>query len=575
MSSEAYATERWLRQVQRCSAVTAMGGTRRSLPARTHGYSFSSEAASMETNLSSRAWTRRRFLRTIGILAAGSVPAGAVAYELARAAGAGPGSSPSPGPLLAALGSEAPAGGSDVTGSGAPAGRRSFLSRPDLAPPVVSVGTPARSVAPGYVFLTPNNGAGVDGPTIVDNDGELVWMRPDTGQHATDFRVSQYLGRPVLTWWEGSTYGGIGSGECVIADGRYREIARIRAGTGRTVDLHELEITPQGTALFFADAIVDGSRQLAGGKPLPWPVVDCAIQEVDIATGALLWEWHAIDHIALDESLAGTPTTAGSAYDYAHTNAIQLQTDGSLLVSARNTSTIYRIERPGGTIAWRLGGRRNDFRIGPGASFGWQHDARIRPDGTLTVFDDEAPPVPARALVLRLDESARTADLVRAYSRPSPDLVSSQGNVQLLANGNVFVGWGSTPYCSEFSPDGRLLFDAAFPSAVQSYRDFRCEWVGEPADDPAIAVDSAAGGLTVHASWNGATEVARWDVLAGERADSLTVVASAPRSGFETSIPAASAASLVAARAFDAAGHVLGTSAVVATAAAPSPSAAV
>ena len=183
--------------------------------------------------------------------------------------------------------------------------------------------------------------------------------------------------------------------------------------------------------------------------------------------------------------------------------------------------------------------------------------------------------VPARALVLRLDETARTADLVRAYARPQPDLVSSQGNVQLLANGNLFVGWGSTPYCSEFSPDGRLLSDAAFPVAVQSYRDFRCEWVGEPADSPAVAVDPTGGPLTVCASWNGATKVARWDVLAGERADSLAVAASAPRSGFETAIQLATVASLVAVRASDASGRVLGTSAVVATGRAPSPSAGV
>ncbi len=528
----------------------------------------------METNLSSRAWTRRRFLRTVGILAVGSVPAGAAVYGLARGAGGGPESSPSAGPLLAALASEAPPGGTDASGSSASTVRRSFRSRPDLAPPVVSVGTPARDVAPGYIFLTPNNGAGADGPTIIDNTGELIWMRPDTGQHATDFRVAQYLGRPVLTWWEGTTNGGIGSGECVIADGSYREVARIKAGNGRTVDLHEFQITPQGTALFFADVIVDGSQKLAGGSPLPWPVLDCTIQEVDIATGALLWDWHAIDHIALDESLAGAPKTAGSAYDYVHTNAIQLQPDGSLLVSARNTSTIYRIDRPTGTIAWRLGGQRNDFRIGPGASFGWQHDARVQADGTLTVFDDEAPPVPARALVLRLDETAMTADLVRAYTRPRPDLVASQGNVQLLANGNLFVGWGSTPYCSEFSPDGRLLFDAAFPAAVQSYRDFRCEWLGEPADSPAVAVDPGGGSLTVYASWNGATEVVRWDVLAGERADSLAIAASALRSGFETIIRLSSPASLVAVRASDASGRVLGTSSVVATGGSPSPSAA-
>ena len=501
-------------------------------------------------------WTRRRFLGGLVGVVAGAVPAGGIAYGLVRGALESGGSSGVSSRRLLGL----PDASTPGTSAGATAARRAFHSRPDLTPPVVTTDVPAGRVAPGYVFLTPNNGAGPDGPAIVDNAGELVWMRPDATNHATDLRVAEYRGQPVLTWWEGTTNGGIGSGDCVIADTSYQEIARIRAGSGRTIDLHELQITPQGTALFFADAAVDARQQLAGGTPLPWQVMDCSIQEVDIATGALLWEWHVIDHIGLDESFAGQPTNNRTVYDYVHTNSIQVLPDDSLLVSARNTSTIYRIDRPSGTIRWRLGGKRSDFSIGAGAAFGWQHDARWRPDGTLTVFDDEAPPVPARALVLRIDEDAHTVELVRALTRSQPDLVSSQGSVQLLDNGNLFVGWGSTPYCSEFAPDGRLEFDAAFPAATQSYRDFRFEWHAAPIDAPAMAVVQSGDALTVYASWNGATEVARWDVLGGPDPAHLSPSGSAPRSGFETAVRVPAGPPFIAVRAVDGAGRPLGTS---------------
>jgi Arylsulfotransferase (ASST) len=508
-------------------------------------------------------WTRRRFLRTAGGAVVAAVSLGALAYEAVQWTTAGPppaGSSPGLTGVRSA--GRAPA---SPRISGAPAaGRPGFHSRPDLTPPAITVDSPPGAVAPGLVFLTPNNGADSDGPTIVDNAGDLVWMLPVPGKHVTDFRVATYRGQPVLVWWEGTVNGGIGSGECVIVDTSYREVARVRAANGRSIDLHEFQLTPQGTALFFADAGVRAPVP-AGSSPPPWQVLDCAIQEVDVETGTLLWEWHTADHIGLDETYVQPPASGNSLYDYVHANSIELEPAGTLLVSARNTSAVYRIDRSSGAIVWRLGGRRSDFRFGPGATFGWQHDLRRQADGTLTLFDDESPPVPARALVLRVDEAAHTVQLVRAYTRPQANLVASQGNVQTLANGNVFVGWGSTPFCSEFERDGRLVFDATFPGAVQSYRDFRFEWTAEPVDVPAVAVgpSSPGAGPVVYASWNGATEVARWDVLAGPDNAHMEPAASVPRSGFETAIALGSRPSLVAVHALDAAGRVLGVSATV------------
>src|SRR6185295_5063987 len=177
-----------------------------------------------------------------------------------------------------------------------------------------------------------------------------------------------------------------------------------------------------------------------------------------------------------------------------------------------------------------------------------------QPDGTLTLFDDSATPGRSRALVLELDEAARTARRVRDYVHPKGLLSTSQGNAQVLPNGDVFVGWGSQPYFSEFAADGTLLFDATFPTGVQSYRDTRSPWVGRPSDAPAVAVETDQAALTVHASWNGATEVARWTVLGGTSAGALTPVGSAARAGFETAIALDSRPTFVAARALDADG---------------------
>jgi hypothetical protein len=134
--------------------------------------------------------------------------------------------------------------------------------------------------------------------------------------------------------------------------------------------------------------------------------------------------------------------------------------------------------------------------------------------------------------------------------------------MQALANGDWFVGWGQIPDFSEFSAAGELLFDAHFPPGDQSYRSFLFAWTGVPAHLPAFAFSrDAAGGGTVYASWNGATLVADWRVLAGATATSMVPVAQLPRGGFETaiSLPAATTGPYFTVQALDADGAVLGT----------------
>ena len=234
-------------------------------------------------------------------------------------------------------------------------------------------------------------------------------------------------------------------------------------------------------------------------------------------------------------------------------------------MSARSTHTVYKLDRSG-AIVWRLGGSRSDFSMGAGSSFAWQHDARRQPDGTLTIFDNGATPAVerlSRGLILDVDERAMTATLVRQYTRP-PILAGSQGSVQLLPNGNVFVGWGEAPRVSEFDRSGRLLFDALLGSKYQSYRAFRLPWSARPADAPTLALTRSRGGSTAYASWNGATDVAAWRLFAGERADALRAVTSTRSAGFESTLRTTSPGPHFAVQALDGAGATLGQSSTIA-----------
>jgi hypothetical protein len=280
-------------------------------------------------------------------------------------------------------------------------------------------------------------------------------------------------------------------------------------------------------------------------------------------------EWHSLDHVGLYESYGELPRNPRWAFDYVHINSIDVDHDNNLLVSGHKTFTVYKIDRNTGEIIWRLGGKRSDFEMGPGTRTRYQHDARRQPDGTLTIFnnggvhkDDQS-----YGLVLELDMEKMTATLMRKYAHPDKRHAATMGNMQVLPNGNVFIGWGNQPNFSEFSGDGELLFEAHFPPKVDSYRAFRFPWSGQPRDVPAIVVEPGADDeVTVYASWNGATEVAAWQLLAGPSPDRLRPIGSAPRAGFETTITVRTTQPYLGVQASDGSGRLLGTSKPVITA---------
>jgi hypothetical protein len=163
----------------------------------------------------------------------------------------------------------------------------------------------------------------------------------------------------------------------------------------------------------------------------------------------------------------------------------------------------------------------------------------------------------SRVLVLRVDEQARTATLLRSYTHPRKLLSGSQGNAQFLPNGHVVVGWGSNPYVTELDRSGRVLLDLRFVAGKEadSYRAYRFRWTGLPRDRPTLRVS----GATAYVSWNGATEVARWR-LSEKDGDHLIAQTTVPKTGFETAIPTLPDAQWLTVEALSRRGKVLGVS---------------
>jgi hypothetical protein len=449
-----------------------------------------------------------------------------------------------------------------------------FRTRPDLQPPALAITARSPQSAPGYIFASPYAGPGKPGPMIFDEAGSLVWFHPlPAGTESTNLQVQRYGGQPVLTWWQGYVpQQGFGEGEDVIANSSYRQIGRVHAGNGYKADLHEFQITSDGTALITLFNPVHCDLSAAGG-PRDGAVTDSGFQEIDIRTGLVRREWHGLDHVPLRDSYMparGSSTTW--PYDFVHINSIGRLSNGATLLSARNTSALYELNTVTGQVGTRIGGKRPNLKPSSGAATAFQHDATPLANGAISLFDNGAVPKvhrQSRGLVVALNSATRTETVVAQYLHPKPLLAASQGNLQTLENGDVFIGWGSEPYFSEFSAGGQLLFDAHMRGSYQSYRAYRFPWTGAPGEAPSAAAVTARGGgpPTVYASWNGDTRTAAWRVLAGPARDRLAAVATAPRAGFETAIVTPAPAAYVSVQALGASGEVLATSAAVAPAA--------
>jgi len=449
-----------------------------------------------------------------------------------------------------------------------PAAVQSFASAPELQPPLLTVTHPDTAPSSGDVLMSVGPGPGQAGALIYTPQGRLVWFqRAPSGENILGLNRQSYEGRPVLTWWQGRVRElGFGQGEDVVVNSNYQKLLTVRASNGLQADLHDFQIEPDNVAYITAYNVIRCDLSSHGGVRNGAVIVP-AVQEIDMKTGLVRWEWSSLDHIPVSSSHTPAPTIA-APWDYFHLNSIDVLPEGGLLISARATWALYKLAPGSGTIEWSLGGDHSSFREGDGAQTAWQHDARMLPNGEITVFDDGSNPrvhYQSRGVRLRIADGRVT--LTHQYFHPNgPFVADSQGNMQTLPGGDVVVGWGAVPWVSEFSQAGGLVFDAHLPPGDSSYRAFRFPWEGRPLAPPAVVAHVLVNGdaTALAVSWNGATGVARWRVLAGNSSTALTPQVTVPNSGFETTTQFPEAFKYAAVEALDAAGHVISVSPPVA-----------
>jgi hypothetical protein len=329
----------------------------------------------------------------------------------------------------------------------------------------------------------------VGGPEIISDTGKVIWFHPvPAGEVAADFRTQTYQGKPVLTWWQGPSLGAISGGTDYIYNDRYQQIAAVNAGNGYSADGQEFLITPWNTALIVADKTATANLTSIGG-PADQTVIDSVVQEIDISTGKVLFQWDNADHVPYRDSENPQPASAATPWEWSYINAVHLDTDGNLLISSRYTWTIYKVNLHTGKIIWELGGKQSTFKLkaapgqvldSAGEIFAYQHDPEAIGNDEYTLFDDESAGggglLPySRVVTVKLDLATKVATLVRSVKQPEGLLATAEGNAQTTGNGDLFVGWGLLPYISEFSPTGQLLFNAELPG-LTSYRAYRLPW---------------------------------------------------------------------------------------------------
>ena len=379
-----------------------------------------------------------------------------------------------------------------------------------------------------------------------------------------DLHVCDYLGclGQHLCFYDGDPLSGQGysAGTIKFLDNTYTPVGDnfTAVNSLNGPDLHELN-TPAG---YNGEIILQNVYQpvqadlSSVGGPSDGHALSGCFQEVDIASKNETFQWCSLDHVPLNESslpfVQGTDTVA-HPYDYFHLNAVDKDMNGDYLVSSRHCDTLYKVagmksSNPG-EIIWRLGGRVSDFKNQGSFNFSRQHFGRfgatIGSATNISLFDNGSDGVTAGAttanassgMVVSVDTAAKTATLVEQYVHPEGYISTSQGDFQLLSNGNRFMGWGSDAAVSEYAEGGEVLYHARF--VQNNYRAFRFPWVGHPSQQPDIMAyaENCTAPVIAYMSWNGATEVDNWAVYGGESANgTFNLGGGSTNTGFETSI---------------------------------------
>ncbi|KAF4552371.1 Hypothetical protein D9617_10g073520 [Elsinoe fawcettii] len=499
--------------------------------------------------------------------------------------------------------------------------RQHYITEPSFwGPPVPQVMVPPQpGVSPSrQIMITPFGWRlPRSNPIMLDStDLSVVWYGPRIAQDTLGAAVQECNNTKFITFWSGYGADGWKKGTHYLLDEHYNIKHNVTAqGKFSQADAHELYITPQCTAIF--TLYRNRPRNVTLNNYTTQYVLDSSFQEVDIATNKLLFQWNATDHVDIEDTywnatILNEGRTQNWGFDWFHINSIQKDHRGNYLVSSRHMHALYYISGATGNIIWQLGGKRNMFRdlsLGFATDFSWQHHARWASSDltSISLFDNRAtgfhrdPRQPySRGAIISIDTYNRTASLLHEYISPHQARPYREGSMQLLPDSplgtNALVGWGMYPSWTEFSPNGTVLWDVALsPRGLNrwgpdNYRFQKMNFTASPLTSPKLApgprkryvfnqVTSAfhipikdrsgaeLGNDTAYFSWNGATEVKGWVVLASNVTNKELGVedfwAETGREGFETSVFVGRATRGVMVLALGEGGKVLGRSRVV------------
>jgi hypothetical protein len=301
---------------------------------------------------------------------------------------------------------------------------------------------------------------------IFDNHGVPIWF-----DHAPA-RGTKVLPSGNLVWANESTLGY----EVHRLDG---SLVRTLNAIGQPADFHDIQILGNGDYLVGVSFIQQHVDTSAYGGSSDANVWRAELQDVSPG-GSLLWGWKSQNHISLGETPKDRWRWAVNnpfhgAYDITHWNSIEPDGD-SVIASFRHLDAVYKIRKSTGNIVWKLGGTKTAKSLtvkgDPIAhTLGAQHDARLLPDGTLTVFDNRTnvSPKTPEALRFRIDEQRRTATLLQSITDPNVPVSNCCGSARRLANGDWLISWGKTEPVGGYEPDGTRTFSLAFEGAY-AYR---------------------------------------------------------------------------------------------------------
>jgi hypothetical protein len=369
---------------------------------------------------------------------------------------------------------------------------------------------------------------------ILNSRGQIVYYKSIAGDEtAFDFKVQP---NGLLSYYsqKDSTF--------YLMNSHYQVVDSYQAGNGYFADLHDFQLLPNGYALLMAydKETVDMSKIVQGGKK-DAAVTGLVIQKLDPSKN-VIFEWRSWDHVSYFDS---TSSLTDQNIDLVHGNALALANDGNLLLSSRNLSEVTKIDLGTGEVIWRLGGKANMFKFVNGQPFAYQHDVRQLPNGDITIFDNQGTtqdPAPSWGIEYKVDETNKTITEVWDYTHDPPVFATFMGNTQRLSNGNTFLSWGA-PFTkdsykfvsmTEVTPDNDILFELSFDQPYVSYRAFTFPWQGFPDTLPALAYKVDGNAITLGYSWNGATEVASYQVFGGDSPQSLSLIEERTKTDFET-----------------------------------------